>query len=100
MNKLLCDLIPAILFFIAFKLFNVYVATGVAIVSTALIVLFLWVKQRHVDKMLLFVLALLVVMGGFTIFFHKAIFIQWKVSVIYWLFAVILFCAPYVWRVK
>lgn len=88
--KLLFDLFPVILFFIAFKAFNIYVATAVAIVATVLQIA--WTKWRHgkVDVMLWVSFAIIGVFGGATLLLHDETFIKWKPTVLYWLFSVIL----------
>ena len=62
--KLLFDLFPIILFFIAFKFQGIYVATAVAIVATILQII--WTKYRHgkVDTMLWVSFAIIAVVGG------------------------------------
>ncbi len=88
--KLLFDLFPVILFFIAFKMFNVYVATGTAIVAT--IAQIGWVKWRHgkVDTMLWVSFAIIAVFGGATLILHDETFIKFKPTILYWVFATIL----------
>ena len=88
--KLLFDLFPVILFFIAFKVFNVYVATGTAIVAT--IAQIGWVKWRHgkVDTMLWVSFAIIAVFGGATLILHDETFIKFKPTILYWIFATIL----------
>jgi len=88
--KLLFDLFPVILFFIAFKLQGIYVATTVAIIAT--VVQIIWTKVRHgkVDTMLWVSFAIIGVFGGATLLLHDETFIKWKPSVLYWLFSVIL----------
>jgi intracellular septation protein len=88
--KLLFDLFPVILFFIAFKVFNVYVATGTAIVAT--IAQIGWVKWRHgkVDTMLWVSFAIIAVFGGATLILHDETFIKFKPTILYWVFAIIL----------
>ncbi|MEQ1834869.1 MAG: septation protein A [Candidatus Nitrotoga sp.] len=88
--KLLFDLFPVILFFIAFKVFNVYVATGTAIVAT--IAQIGWVKWRHgkVDTMLWVSFAIIAVFGGATLILHDETFIKFKPTILYWVFALIL----------
>ena len=50
--KLLFDLFPVILFFIAFKIKGIFVATAIAIAAT--VAQIIWTKYRHgkVDAML------------------------------------------------
>lgn len=88
--KFLFDLFPVILFFVAYKFADIYVATGVAIVAT--IGQIAWVRFRHgkVDKMLWVSLGLVVVFGGMTLALHDPTFIKWKPTVLYWLFAAVL----------
>ncbi|MBK9160130.1 MAG: septation protein A [Nitrosomonadales bacterium] len=88
--KLLFDLFPVILFFIAFKAFDIYVATAVAIAAT--VVQIAWIRWRHgkVDTMLWVSFAIIAVFGGATLFLHDATFIKLKPTVLYWLFSTIL----------
>ena len=86
--KQLFDFFPIILFFIAFKLYDIYVATGVVIVATIIQVAYTWYKYRKVETMQWITLGLIVVMGGATILLHDEQFIKWKLSVIEWLFGV------------
>jgi intracellular septation protein len=89
--KFLFDLFPVILFFIAFKAFDIYVATVVVIVATAAQIGWVWHRHRKVDTMLWVSLALVVVFGGATLLLHDETFIKWKPTILYWLFAVVLF---------
>jgi intracellular septation protein len=84
--KFLFDLFPVILFFAAFKIFDIYVATAVAIVATILQIS--WVKLKHgkVDNMLIASGVIIVVFGGATLLLHDETFIKWKPTVLYWLF--------------
>jgi intracellular septation protein len=84
--KFLFDLFPVILFFAAFKFYDIYVATAVAIAAT--IVQIGWVKFRHgkVDNMLIASGIIIVVFGGATLLLHDETFIKWKPTVLYWLF--------------
>lgn len=89
--KFLFDLFPIILFFIAFKAFDIYVATAVVIAATAAQIGWVWHRHGKVDTMLWVSLALVVVFGGATLILHDETFIKWKPTVLYWLFAVALF---------
>ncbi|MCX8018273.1 MAG: septation protein A [Rhodocyclaceae bacterium] len=88
--KFLFDLFPVILFFAAYKLADIYVATAVAIAATFAQIG--WMRLRHgkVDRMLWVSLGLIVVFGGMTLFLRDPTFIKWKPTVLYWLFAVVL----------
>jgi intracellular septation protein len=88
--KLLFDLFPIILFFVAFKFGDIYIATAVAIAATFAQIGWVWFKHRKVDNMLWVSLALIVVFGGMTLILRDETFIKWKPTVLYWLFAVVL----------
>jgi intracellular septation protein len=96
--KFLFDLFPVILFFLTFKFLGIYAATTAAIVAT--LAQITWVKFRHgkVDGMLIASGVIVVVFGGATLLLHDETFIKWKPTVLYWLFATVLFAAEVFWR--
>jgi intracellular septation protein len=85
--KFLVDIFPVLLFFIAYKAYDIYVATAVAILASALQVGWLWVRHRRTETMHLVTLGLLLVFGGLTIALQDPTFIMWKPSIVNWLFA-------------
>lgn len=89
--KFLFDLFPIILFFAAYKLADIYVATAVVIGATTAQIAWVWWRHRKVDTMLWVSLVLVVVFGGATLLLHNEEFIKWKPTILYWIFAVVLF---------
>ena len=87
MKKLLFDLFPIILFFVAFKFADIYTATAVAIGATIAQILWLKVRGKHVEVMQWISLGVIVVFGGLTLMLHDEAFIKWKPTILYWLFA-------------
>lgn len=87
--KLLLDFFPILLFFIAYKLQGIYVATGVAIAASAVQVGWIWLRRHRVEPMHLATLGLLVVFGGLTIALQDPIFVMWKPTLVNWLFAAV-----------
>jgi intracellular septation protein len=85
--KFLFDMFPVIVFFAAFKLADIYVATAAAIAATFLQVGWLKLRRKPVDPMLWTSFALIVVFGGATLLLQDETFIKWKPTVLYWLFA-------------
>ena len=85
--KFLFDLFPVILFFIAFKIYGIFVATAVAIGGTFAQIGWVWFRHRKVDTMLWVSLAIVTVFGGATLLLQDETFIKWKPTVLYWLFA-------------
>jgi intracellular septation protein len=96
--KFLFDLFPVILFFIAFKLQGIYVATAVAIAASFVQIGWLWLRGRKIDTMLWVSLAIIVVFGGATLLLHDESFIKWKPTVLYWLFASVLSGSALIFR--
>lgn len=111
--KILLDFLPILLFFITFKVAEgdasaaaafasthfgflvsggvvgpkeapVLLATLVVIAATVLQILVTLLRGKKVDMMLWISLALVVVLGGATVWFHSETFIKWKPSVLYW----------------
>ena len=83
--KFLFDLLPVVLFFVAFKLADIYVATAVAIATSVLQVAWLTLRRRRVPIMLWASLAIIAVFGGATLLLQDETFIKWKPTVLYWL---------------
>jgi intracellular septation protein len=83
--KLLIDFFPIIVFFAAFKLWGIYVATGVAIVATIAQIAWLRYSTGKIEPMQWVSLGVIVVFGGATILAHDETFIKWKPTVLYWL---------------
>lgn len=88
--KLLFDLFPLVLFFAAYKFADIYVATGVAMAASVLQIVWLLVRRRKIEPMHWINLTIIVVFGGATLFLHDEVFIKWKPTVLYWLFAAVL----------
>ena len=117
--KILFDLFPLALFFAAFKWGEghqaaaqgiaqqylgglisggaiaaaqapIIFATVVGIIATMLQIGYLMVRGRKVDAMLWVTAAVIIVMGGATIYLHDENFIKWKPTILYWTFAAIL----------
>ena len=111
--QFLFDLFPVILFFASFKgseffpdasaefaslvLTNpspeqipVFVATIVAILATILQVAWLLVRGKEIKPMLWISLAVIVVFGSLTLWLQNELFIKWKPTILYWIFAAIL----------
>jgi len=119
MKKLLFDLFPVIVFFIAYKMGDanaeatrailasvglpqpegagekpgIYLATLVAIVASFGQIGWVKLRGHKVETMLWVTLAIIVLFGGATLWLHDESFIKWKPTVLYWIFAGIIFGA-------
>lgn len=93
--KLLADFLPIVLFFVAYEIWDIYVATAVAIAASALQIAWTAVRGGRVEPMQWATLLIIVVFGGMTLVFRNEIFIKWKPTVVYALFAGALVIARY-----
>ena len=96
--KLLLDFFPIILFFVAFKVWGIYAATGVAIVATVLQIGYLRYKNGKVEPMQWVSLGVIVLFGGATLLAHDENFIKWKPTVLYWLMGAALLIGQLVFK--
>ena len=83
--KLLIDFFPIFLFFAAFKIWGIYIATAVAIAATVVQIGYLHFKHGKVEPMQWLSLGVIVLFGGATLLSQSDTFIKWKPTVLYWL---------------
>src|SRR5256885_4873792 len=88
--KFLFDLFPVVLFFVAIQIWDIFVATAVAIAGTIAQVGWLALRKKKIEPMLWASLAIIVVFGGLTLYLRDKTFILWKPTVLYWLFGCVL----------
>lgn len=96
--KFLFDLFPVILFFIAFKFFGIYAATAVAMIATVAQIAYSKIRHGKVEKMLMVSGVIITVFGGATLLLKDPTFIQWKPTVLYWLFSASLIGAQLIFK--
>lgn len=96
--KMLFDFLPIVLFFVAYKLADIYVATGVLIAATLAQVGWVWLRQRRIEKLPLITAGLVLVFGGATLALHDPVFVKWKPTVVNWLFAVAFAASRFIGR--
>ncbi len=94
----LFDFLPIILFFVAFKLWGIYAATAVAIFATLIQAVFVWYKDKKISPLLLVSLVAVILLGGATIILKNEEFIKWKPTVVYFIFAAVLWLSERVWN--
>lgn len=96
--KFLVDFLPLILFFLAFKLADIYVATAVAIAASLLQIGWFKFRGHAVSTSQWLSLGVIVVFGGATLLLHDDTFIKWKPTVLYWVFGAILATGKLIWQ--
>lgn len=86
--KLLLDFLPVIIFFAVYKFSgDIILATAILIPATLLQMAYTWFRTHRIEKMQLVTLGLVVILGGATVLLDNKAFIQWKPTVVNWLFA-------------
>ena len=90
------DFIPLLVFFAVYKFYDIYTATAALMVVTVQQIAITWFTLRKLEKMHLITLGMVLVFGGFTLFFHDDAFIKWKVTVINLLFSAALLVSQFV----
>ncbi|MDF1759580.1 MAG: septation protein A [Coxiellaceae bacterium] len=86
----LLDFFPVIAFGVFYFIYGIYAATAAAMVTSGIQVAIHWFRFRKFEKIQTITFIMIIVLGSATLLLHKSIFIKWKPSVIYWLFAVVL----------
>jgi intracellular septation protein len=126
--KILLDLLPVVVFFAAFWIANkaphqlvqtwaamlpgsmtatggavsdvvpVLLATACAMVATVIQVSWMLLRRTTVSVSVWLSAALVVVLGGLTVWLHNEWFIKWKPTLLYWAFAAVLACGQWIWK--
>jgi len=94
--KNLLEYIPLFAFFIAYYVFDVYVATSVLIGATALQLIMLKVLFKEIERKNWIIFSVVTVFGALTLYFHDDDFIKLKATIIYCVFFCVLLGYQYV----
>ncbi|MBK1684977.1 septation protein A [Rhodoferax fermentans] len=96
--KILIDFFPILLFFGAFKFYDIYVGTAVLMAATVLQMALIYGIDRKLTAMHKITLALILVFGTLTLVLHDERFIKWKPTVLYGAMAIALALAVWVYK--
>ena len=88
--KLLLELGPLLLFFIANARWGIFVATGVFMVAVVAALIASYVLTRHLPIMTIVSAVIVIVFGGLTLALQNDLFIKLKPTIIYVLFGAVL----------
>ena len=88
--QLIYEILPVFLFFLAFKFCGIYVATSVGIIATLVQSILTRLVTKKWDKKQLITLGVFSFFGGLTLYMHDPIFVKWKPTIIFWIFAMVL----------
>ena len=81
--KLLIDFFPILLFVGAYKLYDIYVGTGVLMAATLVQMGLIYAIDRRLQMVQKITLVLVLVFGALTLALHDDRFIKWKPTVLY-----------------
>ena len=96
--KILIDFFPILLFFGAYKWFDIYTATGVLMAATVLQMATIYAIDRKLQTLHKATLVLVLLFGALTLALHDDRFIKWKPTVLYAAMAIALAVALWVLR--
>lgn len=88
--KFLFDLFPVLLFFISYKFLGIFAATWVAIAASVGQITWLIFRKQKIDGMMWLSAGVIIVLGSATLISHNETFIKWKLTILYWLYALLL----------
>lgn len=86
--QLFYEIFPVFLFFLAFKFYDIYAATVVGIAATVLQVIATRAVTGKWDRKQVITMAIFILFGGMTLYFHNPIFVKWKPTIVFWIFAI------------
>ena len=86
--KFLLDFLPLLLFFGAYKWFDIYVGTAVLMAATALQMAVIYATERKLALQYKVTLVLVMAFGTLTLVLQDETFIKWKPTVLYASFSV------------
>ena len=96
--KILIDFFPILLFFGAYKAYDIYMGTGVLMAATVLQMVVIYLIDHKLTLMHKITLALVLIFGTLTLVLHDDRFIKWKPTVLYAAMAIGLALAVWVYK--
>lgn len=96
--RFLIDFFPILLFFGAFKLYDIYAATAVLMAATVVQTALIYGIDKKLQTMQKVTLALVLVFGALTLVLQDERFIKWKPTVLYASMAIVLAAALWGWK--
>jgi intracellular septation protein len=96
--RLLIDFFPIVLFVLAYKLHDIYMATAVLMGATVLQTALIYGLDRRLQTLQKITLLLVLVFGVLTLVLQDERFIKWKPTVMYTGMAVVLGAALWIWK--
>ena len=83
------DFLPVLLFFVVYKMVDIYAATAVLIIACTIQTVGHRLIKGRFEKTHVITLVLVALFGGLTLILQDEVFIKWKPTAINWLFAIV-----------
>ena len=96
--RFLIDFFPIALFVVAYKMADIYTATGVLMLATLLQTGIIYTIDRRLQTLHKVTLVLVLVFGALTLLLQDERFIKWKPTVLYASMAIVLAAALWIWK--
>lgn len=97
--KQLLEFIPLVIFFIVYKMVDIYAATGALMVSMTLTFIYSYFKNgKKAEKMQIITLGMILIFGTLTLVLHDDAFIKWKVTLVYGVFSIGLLVTQFIFK--
>lgn len=88
--KQLLNFIPLICFFIFLSLYDIFAGVKALMISATVVFVIIYLVYKKMEKIELFSYLMIMVFGALTLYLHNENFIKWKVTLINFLFALVL----------
>ena len=98
MKEQLFDFFPTLLFLIAFKCYDLYIATEVLIVASLIQIFSYRLLRGKFKKLHIVFFLILLFFGGLTIVLKDPIYLKWKVTITNTIFGLVLLISQYVYK--
>jgi len=96
--KILIDFFPILLFFVSYKVYDIYIGTAVLMLATLFQMGLIYTIDRKLQMMHKITLLLVLIFGTLTLALHDERFIKWKPTVLYAAMALALAIAVWVYK--
>lgn len=88
--KQLLNFIPLIFFFVFLMMYDIFAGVKALMISATVAFVVSWLIYKKIEKVELFSYLMIMIFGGLTLYLHNEDFIKWKVTLINFLFAIVL----------
>lgn len=97
--KQLLEFIPLVIFFIVYKMVDIYAATGALMIAMTITFIYSYFSNgKKAEKMQIITLAMILIFGTLTLVLHDDAFIKWKVTLVYAVFSIGLLVTQFMFK--